>query len=307
MVDADTPFKCFININLILSKDSEVLNKVQIIKTDIEWFNNNKERIINLFRSKFYETIKVQDNKQMTKYFEFFNEQGSLLDEVKNFSNKILKDLMSETFFKNIISTLINSVNPIDLVGDNIISIRKELKLFFASLSKWTSIIKNLGDQLNKSLSRKDLVLYEELLEADGLKGIYYLYSDKVQSSISQIIQKIKQNEKFANALNYFIKDFLFFYFCIRNFALRNRVLICINELKQMFLERYMSIINENISRALNLIISLRKVSFINECKLILLYIISSLQYSSRLSLNTLVLIFNDFKIVFFASVKQNV
>ena len=99
-----------------------------------------------------------------------------LLDEVKSFSNKVLKDLFIETFFKQIISNQINNIKNIDLVGENVFTIRKELKEFFANLSKWTDIINNLGTTLNNSLSKKDLVLYEELMEADGLKGNFLIY-----------------------------------------------------------------------------------------------------------------------------------
>ena len=98
-----------------------------------------------------------------------------LLDEVKSFSNKVLKDLFIETFFKQIISNKINNIKNIDLVGENVFVIRKDMKEFFANLSKWTDIINNLGTTLNNSLSKKDLVLYEELMEADGLKGKLFL------------------------------------------------------------------------------------------------------------------------------------
>ena len=280
LLDTDTPFKCFLNITKILSNSNEEadeinnLSKINILKNDLLWFKENKDRLLNLFRNKFHDMIKVQDNKQIVKYFEFFNEQGLLLDEVKNFSNKVLKEMLNEAFFKKIVSTNINSINIIDMVGQNISNIRRELKEFFTNLSKWTFILDNLGSLLNNSLSKKDLVLYEELMEADGLKGIYHLYSDKVQSSFIQIVQKIRQNDKLSNAFNYLVKDYLFFYFCIKNYSKRNKIEINTNELKQIFLDKFTSITNENLSRALNLIISLRKSSLCSESKLIDIYII---------------------------------
>lgn len=183
-----------------------------------------------------------------------------LLEEVKSFSNKVLKDLFIERLFKQIISNNINAIDNIDLVGENVFNIRKDLKEFFANLCKWTDILDNLGTTLNNSLSKRDLVLYEELMESDGLKGIFNLFTEKVQSSFNQIITKIKTNDKFSNALNYFIKDFLYFYICTVNYSKKTKVSVNLNELKDLFIEKFKVSTSENVTRAYNLVSYLEKM-----------------------------------------------
>jgi len=92
------------------------------------------------------------------------------------------------------------------------------------------------------------------------LKGIFNLFTEKVQSSFNQIIQKIKTNEKFSNALNYFIKDFIFFHFCVENFSKRTKVEVNIKELKDLYFEKFSYSVNENITRAFNLVTSLERI-----------------------------------------------
>lgn len=188
---------------------------------------------------------------------------------------------MSQTFFIKIISGTINSVNNIDLVGDNVTTIRKDLIEFFSHLSKWTFILQNVGETLNNSLSKKDLVLYEELMEADGLKGIFNLFTEKVQSSFTQIIQRMKTNDKLANALNYFTKDYLFVYFCILNYQKKNRISINTQELKDLYFEKFKAAANDNISRALNLIVSLRRLYLNESPQSMIIYLYTNIQRTS--------------------------
>lgn len=192
-----------------------------------------------------------------------------LLEEVKSFTNKVLKDLFIENLFKNIITNKINIIDQINLVGENVYQIRREIKEFFMNLSKWTDILNNLGITLKNALSKKDLVLYEELMEADGLKGIFTLFTDKVQSSFNQIITKIKNNEKFGNALNYFTKDFLFFHVIVKNYSLRSKVPVELVDLKEGFIDKFKISCGENISRAYSLITSLEKMYLDNGGNLI--------------------------------------
>lgn len=91
LLDSETPMKCFLNLSNFLNKElkemkpysnsnnnnssskedktlyfmkvnneSVNLNNISIIKDDLEWFNNNKLKILNLFRAKFYDAIKIQ-------------------------------------------------------------------------------------------------------------------------------------------------------------------------------------------------------------------------------------------------------
>lgn len=240
------------------------LDNIFLIKSDVEWFLDNKERLLNLFRNKFYDSIKNQDNKQMEKYFHFFDEMEILLDEVKSFSNKILKEVIIDTFYNGLIKGYVNTINQIDQVGDNILNIRKEIKTFFTLLSKWIYIFENLGSQLKTTFSKKSLASYEDVLNAEGLKGIYNLFLNKVQTSFIQIITKVIGNDILSNASNYLIKDCLFFYFCVKNISIKNRVCLSLSELKSIFQEKFVFIVNENLSRALSLVASMRKFSIDN-------------------------------------------
>jgi hypothetical protein len=88
-----------------------------------------------------------------------------LINEIKVYSNKVLKDLMIEKFFKKQIQNTINPINTIDLISDNIVKIRRDLKEFFLDLKKWTIVIKNLGDVLHTVYDRNNLVVYDDIME----------------------------------------------------------------------------------------------------------------------------------------------
>jgi hypothetical protein len=99
------------------------------------------------------------------------------------------------------------------------------------------------------------------------LKGIYDLFTDKIKSSISQILDKIKLNSKFSNAYAYFVKDFVFFYFVVKlyslntfnTFNLDKEISSPLDELKSVFVNKFKSAAAENFNRALSLVKSVEK------------------------------------------------
>lgn len=124
----------------------------------------------------------------------------------------------------------------------------------------------------------------------EGLKDIYSLFIEKINSVFNQTIKKILENQKFQNANAYFFKDFPFFYFCVKfysfnlfelsefdnnqfedlkteKFAFQNnykllglksnsdaKAVININLLKNKYVEKFSSACEENFSRTFNLI-----------------------------------------------------
>ena len=124
----------------------------------------------------------------------------------------------------------------------------------------------------------------------EGLREIYSLFIDKINSTFHQIINKLLNNPKFQNGNTYFFKDFPFFYFCVKfyslsifqlieferkgyeelksdTFAFQNTykllgikshsessAVININLLKNKFVEKFSNACEENFSRTFNLI-----------------------------------------------------
>lgn len=99
------------------------------------------------------------------------------------------------------------------------------------------------------------------------MKGIYDLFTDKIKSSISQILDKIKLNSKFSNAHAYFVKDFVFFNFVIKLYSLNTfntsnldkEISSPLDELKSVFVNKFKSAASENFNRALSLVKSVEK------------------------------------------------
>jgi hypothetical protein len=54
-------FKCFSKINKCLSETKD-LKDIEVIKEDFEWFESNKDKIINSIKSKFHEAIRQMVN-----------------------------------------------------------------------------------------------------------------------------------------------------------------------------------------------------------------------------------------------------
>lgn len=141
---------------------------INYIKDDLEWFNRNDENILNKFRSKFEEAITNKDNVTILNFFDFFTRLDLLVNEIKNFSNKILKELMVDTFLTKIIRGNINNVQDLNDLG-NIMKIRNLLTNFFINLEYYSSIFENLGKLLKSSYDKKQFVLYENLMEIVSL------------------------------------------------------------------------------------------------------------------------------------------
>lgn len=141
---------------------------INYIKDDLEWFNRNDENILNKFRSKFEEAITNKDNATILNFFDFFTRLDLLVNEIKNFSNKILKELMVDTFLTKIIRGNINNVQDLNDLG-NIMKIRNLLTNFFINLEYYSSIFENLGKLLKSSYDKKQFVLYENLMEIVSL------------------------------------------------------------------------------------------------------------------------------------------
>ena len=86
-------------------------------------------------------------------------------------------------------------------------------------------------------------------------------------------MEKIKKNNKFINSYNYFIKDFLFFYFCMKkfysvcNFADKSKkdlLLESIEDIKNSFIDKFKTSINENFTRAFTLVKNIEKNAEMN-------------------------------------------
>lgn len=124
----------------------------------------------------------------------------------------------------------------------------------------------------------------------EGLRGIYSLFMEKINSTFKQIIEKLTNNQKFQNANAYFLKDFPFFYFCVKFYSLNlfqlpefskesisfeqiqtqhfcffnsyklinlklpyKAAVINLNELKSRFIYKFKGSVSENFERAFNL------------------------------------------------------
>lgn len=85
---------------------------------------------------------------------------------------------------------------------------------------------------------------------------------------MAQIIKNLKNHQKLGNAYNYFIKDFLFFYFQYKlhccNLEIDFNVDKTLNELKAVYIEKFQNVIKENFLRAFNLVKNVEKNGEIN-------------------------------------------
>lgn len=79
---------------------------------------------------------------------------------------------MIEKFLNKLIKENINIINPIDMISENVLKIRKDLKEFFSLLEKWTAIMKNLGRIIQTEHDRNNFVIYDEIME---IVIFYYL------------------------------------------------------------------------------------------------------------------------------------
>ena len=148
------------------------LKGIFFIKDEYEWFCNNKENILNKYRQLFIKNVSTKNKEELLKFFELFSSMNILVTEIKNFSNKVLKELMIETFLNKIIKQNINTIPLNEFNYNNISKIRKELNNFFETLDNFSDIFDNLGKLLKNSYDKKNFVLYENIME---VVSIFYI------------------------------------------------------------------------------------------------------------------------------------
>ena len=141
------------------------LKGITFIKDEYEWFSNNKDNILNKYRQLFIKNVSNKNKEELLKFFELFSSMNILVSEIKDFSNKVLKELMIETFLNKIIRQNINNIPLNEFNYNNICKIRKELNNFFDTLDNFSDIFDNLGKLLKNSYDKKNLVLYEKIME----------------------------------------------------------------------------------------------------------------------------------------------
>ncbi len=95
------------------------------------------------------------------------------------------------------------------------------------------------------------------------MQGIYVVFIETIELNLAQIIKNLKNHQKLGNAYNYFIKDFLFFYFQYKlhccNLEIDLNVDKTLNELKAVYIEKFQNVIKENFVRAFNLVKNVEK------------------------------------------------
>ena len=251
------------NLEIFLRLEKYSLNNligINFIKEEIEWYQKNKNNILEKFIIKLEKEIINKNNKEIKKYFEFFSNLNILVKIIKDFSNKILKNLMVEIFLNKIIRNFINKINTLDLFYENIIKIRKELTNFFNNLQNYKEILNNLNEILKNNFNKENLIIYENNMKIEDLNNINNLFIQKIFDSFKQIFTKIQNNNKFQNSYNYFTKDFLFFYFNLKKLKNDKKILdenlFC---LKNDFINKFQNSIKDNFIRALNLIKNIEK------------------------------------------------
>jgi hypothetical protein len=149
------------------------LKGIVFIKEEYDWLVMNEENILEKYRQIFIKKVMNKNNEDLLKFFELFSNLDILVTEIKDLSNKILKDLMIENFLNKIIRQYINVISLNDMNYNNICKIRKELNNFFDILDNYSDIFDNLGNLLKNSYDKKNFVLYENIMEIVSK----YLYS----------------------------------------------------------------------------------------------------------------------------------
>ena len=151
------------------------LKGILFIKEEYDWFNNYKDNILNKYRQLFIKNISNKNKEELLKFFELFSSMNTLVSEIKDFSNKVLKELMIETFLNKIIRQNINNIPLNELNYGNICKIRKELNNFFDTLDNFSDIFYNLGELLKNSYDKKNLILYENIMEVVSIILFKYI------------------------------------------------------------------------------------------------------------------------------------
>jgi len=89
-----------------------------------------------------------------------------MINEIKNFSNKTLKEIMIEKLYKKIVLQNINTINPNEqLSNESIRKIRNEIKDFFSELSKKSLLMKNLGNLVSWEFDKNNLICFDDIME----------------------------------------------------------------------------------------------------------------------------------------------
>ena len=180
--DKDTLLLSLQNFDVFLRLikiDISELKGIFFIKEEYDWFTTNKENILNKYRQLFIKNVMNKNNEELLKFFELFSGMNILVGEIKDLSNKILKELMIENFLNKIIRQNINLIPLNEMNYNNIIKIRKELNNFFDTLDNYSDIFENLGKLLKNSYDKKNFVLYENIMEVVSNNiyiNIYFLY-----------------------------------------------------------------------------------------------------------------------------------
>ena len=166
--DKDTLLLSLQNFDVFLrliKEENNELKGIIFIKEEYDWFTLNKENILNKFRQLFIKNVMNKSNEELLSFFELFSGMNILVDEIKDLSNKILKELMVENFLNEIIRQNINPINLNNMNYNNIVKIRKALNNFFDTLDNYSDIFDNLGKLLKNSYDKKNFVLYENIME----------------------------------------------------------------------------------------------------------------------------------------------
>ena len=149
----------------LIKNDNTELKGITFIQEEYDWFMNNKENILNKYRQLFVKNVMNKNNDELLKFFELFSGMNILVGEIKDLSNKVLKEIMIENFLNKIIRQNINLIPLNEMNYQNIIKIRKELNNFFDTLDNYSDIFENLGKLLKHSYDKKNFVLYENIME----------------------------------------------------------------------------------------------------------------------------------------------
>jgi hypothetical protein len=136
----------------------------------------NEENILEKYRQIFIKKVMNKNNEDLLKFFELFSNLDILVTEIKDLSNKILKDLMIENFLNKIIRQYINVISLNEMNYNNIYKIRKELNNFFDTLDNYSDIFDNLGNLLKNSYDKKNFVLYENIMEIVSIYLFIYTF-----------------------------------------------------------------------------------------------------------------------------------
>ena len=186
--DKDTLLLSLQNFDVFLrliKNDNFELKGIIFIKEEYDWFSTNKENILNKYRQLFIKNVMNKNNEDLLKFFEMFSGMDILVDEIKNLSNKILKELMIENFLNKIIKQNINTIPLNEMNYNNIVKIRKELNNFFDTLDNYSDIFENLGKLLKNSYDKKNFVLYENIMEVVSIN--FYIKNKHIFLNLGRI------------------------------------------------------------------------------------------------------------------------